>query len=181
MSNKLLSKYDKFCLTTKVDLEALSTLSNEQFQLKPDANKWNLSQLFDHLLGIEKMALMYMMKKSQASDLKTGGIKTWVYSFLLRQNLRSDKKFRIPSVLPQPAADRSIEDIQQEFQRTRAKMLDFVRGWDESKKNLLIFKHPRVGMLSLGQTIKFFGDHWFHHQTQLQELLSLSSKENSHV
>ena len=181
MSNKLLLRYNKYCTKTIADLESLRSLSDEMFQKQHIADQWNLSQLFDHLLSIEKLSLMYMLRKSQATDLKTAGFKTWLYSFLLRQNLRSTKKFRLPAALPQPIANKTAAELLTEFTEIRAKMADFIGKWDDSKKKLLIFKHPRVGMLTLGQTLKFFADHWFHHQPQLKELLQEANKETTHV
>jgi len=181
MSNKLLLRFQKFSDKSIADLIALKSLSDAEFQRQYYSDKWNLSQLFDHLHDVEKASLAYMSKKSQASDLKRAGWRPWLYSFLLRRNLRSNRKFKAPSVLPQPIPTKTVDELLREFTDTRAKFNEFIRHWDGPKKKLLVFKHPRVGMLTLGQTLKFLIDHWHHHQGQLKELLNELNKEKNHV
>ncbi len=175
MRNNLLSGYENYCKNTTAELEVYLNMPNAQFQQEHIVGKWSMAQVFDHLLTVEKGTLMYLLKKAQSEELQNASFRTWLYGFLLRKNLKSAKKFRLPAVLPQPSNEKTAQQLLTELADIRTKMANFIEAWPKQKYRKLVFKHPRAGMLTLQQTLNFIADHWQHHKPQLADLNKAAS------
>ena len=81
--------------------------------------------------------------------------------------LKSPFKFKIPSVLAQPANDASIEVLSDSFKQNIIELKGLIGVLGTEKLGKEIFKHPVLGRLSFYQTINFLTAHFDRHHNQL--------------
>lgn len=172
MNKKVIKNYERYCKKTQAELDSLKYLDTQLLQKQHFEGKWTIIQILDHLLIVEKEILLSIQKKSAEPTLKTVKMRNHFYAFLVKIYLRSGKKVKAPSILPEPTNTAELMQLRQEFDVVRKNTLDFIKAFPDDKKNKLIFRHPLAGMFTLKQTVSFLADHWDHHQPQIKKLKS---------
>ncbi len=172
MAQKLLDRYDRYCQTTLANLKEFDKYSTETLQKELISGKWTLAQVIDHLLSIEKAVYMYMAKKSADPALKTVKFKNKFYHFLTKLVLKSGKKVKAPSVVPDPSNEKDLNTMIAELEKIRTRTRSFIAEWPTENQHKLIFRHPMAGMFTLSQTVEFVAEHWNHHLPQQRALVA---------
>ena len=138
---------------------------------KPSDKDWSLQQVLLHLLQVHQGSLDMLQKEIADLDAKENqGIKSWYSFIMLKLALKSSKKFKAPRAISNVSNDVPINEIASQWNETQKKLLKFIEKYSASIKNKLIFKHPVVGWITLGQTTDFLLNHLKHHQKQIDLL-----------
>ena len=151
----------------------------EVLNRKPTPDSWSALQVIYHLFSSEENILNYMAKKSQADleTLRNKSISSYIRMFLLNRAIKSNKKFKAPPVLEKIPDQLSIIEIEQKYATVRASMALFVNKIKlEKKENKEIFKHPRAGYFTIGQTMKFIEIHFDRHLAQIENAIKIAKK-----
>jgi hypothetical protein len=149
----------------------LDQLDLEQLHMKP-SGKWSAAQVFQHLHDSEKGTTGYLQKKMQApsSEVPSGGIGAAIRSMLLRRALRSRKnQFKAPKMLSDVPENPNYAELKQSYLNTRKEMREILSDIDSKGSSKEYFNHPRVGRLTIGQTLGFLKDHFDRHFDQIKE------------
>lgn len=142
----------------------------------PVPGEWAAAQVIHHLLTAEK-TIVYALRKALAADpsawrLRTLG--TRVRAGLLRLGLRlPGLRFKVPPSLqppPPPEAIAPLAELRAKWAGIRRELEQVLHEFPSSKLNHTVFRHPRAGWLTVGQTVTSVLDHTLHHQQQLSRI-----------
>ena len=141
----------------------------------PAPGQWSAAQVVHHLVLAETGINAYLQKKLASSEqLQRGGLRAKVRSWLLRLALRLPGfRFKTPPRAGiEPATDNlpPLPELRQQWQQVRRQLEQLLNEFPGRQLNHAIFKHPRSGMLTIGQTLDFMLDHVLHHQQQLRRI-----------
>ena len=102
--------------------------------------------------------------------MKDSGVKNQLNATALKLALKSNKRFKAPSVLPVPS-NSSKEKSLKAWNKTRETLNDLFIGLDPSLYKKEIFRHPIAGYLNAEQTLHFINDHMNHHEKQIIRII----------
>jgi uncharacterized damage-inducible protein DinB len=159
------SKNEIIQLVSKVDPAAFKTSSN---------NKWSLGEVLIHIITSEKLAVLYMRKKSLGVDsLKNSGILEPLKLTLLKISQRLPFKYKAPKTIRDhtPEAPEK-EELFKLWEDERKKLKTFLSKIDDKHLDKKIFKHPIAGMFNVAQGVAFLREHLIHHEPQIRRLVS---------
>lgn len=151
-------------------LQLTSGLSEPQAHAKPGPVEWSVVQVLEHIVVIDLNVLRVVQKEIAKSGLRPAGLKAGFRLLMLKLALRYRKKIKAPAVLPEPAGDRSLEEWQREWEKSRQQWRQLLDNVPETLPGKELFKHPLAGYLTLGQTLDFITEHTNHHVPQVQRL-----------
>lgn len=161
-----------------VFIDQIESCTREQRSRAPESG-WNMLQVMEHVLSSEKGTLEYMKRKTQApfGDIPIAGDENSAKSDQLVEALKSDKKWKAPTVLPDPTGAQSFENMLAYWDRLREEYEAFLNDLDPGYFNREIFKHPFAGRLNLFQTLDFLINHLVHHVHQINRLCGKQEAE----
>ncbi|MGB0166324.1 MAG: DinB family protein [Luteibaculum sp.] len=164
--------FKDLCQMQKEDINKLSTWPKEQLYAAPNENSWSAIQVLNHLYLSQKGTFNFLNKQLEnTKDVpKSLAIKNYVADILLSRFLRSDKKVKAPSKLPEPDKDTDFEVLKEKYTALASlgeEILDKIPGKWSGKA---VFRHPRAGWLGTKATFRFLKDHWEHHRYQIKNL-----------
>ncbi|KAA3438575.1 DinB family protein [Rufibacter hautae] len=140
---------------------------------KPSADQWSAAQLLFHLAKVDQQVVNGLEKRlGSGKALRPMRLGTRVRSFLLNLFLRLPIKFKAPPAVSEVPEEVQIPAVIKDWQDTRARLLVLVSGFPENQLNREVFFHPRSGMITLPQTLRFMLEHTEHHRRQMRRLLS---------
>ena len=149
----------------------------------PAPGQWSATQVVHHLVLAETSINAYLQKQLASSEnLLRGGLRAQIRSFILRLALRlPGLKFKAPprAGIEPASADKlpSLPELRQQWQQARRQLEQLLNEFPGRQLHHAIFKHPRSGMLTIGQTLDFMLDHVLHHQQQLRRIAKVVSSE----
>jgi hypothetical protein len=142
----------------------------------PVPGQWAAAQVIHHLLTAEK-TIVRALQKSLATGPNTwrlGTLKHRLRSLLLRLALRlPGLKFKVPTTLPPPPAPEAIRplpELREQWASIRRQLEQVLNEFPGNKLGHTVFRHPRAGWLTVGQTVLSILDHTLHHQRQLNRI-----------
>lgn len=166
----IIDKLENFDVSTKKILKDLSHISNEKLKEK-SGNGWSILQVFSHLNEAEEASLNYMKKKVQAGDkMEAMGFLNNVRMKLTNMALSSSLKWKAPSYISSPHEPVSLEEIENQWLKTRKSIADFVADYPEEYLNKLVYKHPMGGRQDLSNAVDSFIYHQAHHLHQIKRI-----------
>lgn len=168
---KLFRKAQKLSTLQNADLSRFEKYSQEQLWKVPEDGGWSLTQVLNHLYLTQKGTLNFVGQ--QLEDNARLEKITWrerINALGLTYYLRSKKKFKAPSRLPEPLNDTEFSVLKSKYEKLQAQCEDLASKFPNHKAKSKIFKHPRAGWLSITDVIDFMYNHWYHHQFQMQRL-----------
>jgi hypothetical protein len=141
----------------------------------PVPGQWAAAQVIHHLLTAEQRivnALQHSLASSESWRLAT--LKNEVRSVLLRIALRlPGLKFKVPPTLPPPPAPETIAPLptlREQWGSIRRQLEQVLNEFPGNRLSHTVFRHPRAGWLTVGQTVTSILDHTLHHQQQLNRI-----------
>jgi hypothetical protein len=172
MNANLKAVFEKLEREREQILLRVAPLNEEQYR-RSVLGKWSISQILTHLVTSERLALIYLKKKSQGVDsLKNSG---WVEStklILLQLSQRLPIRYRVPtSIAAHTPEALTFEALSHQWQLSRNELKSFLESIDEKHIKKLVFKHPVVGKLDIIQGVTFLREHLLHHLPQINRLL----------
>jgi hypothetical protein len=144
--------------------------------IAPVPGQWAAAQVIHHLLTAERKIVSALQKTlaSGSDSLRVGTLKSQLRSALLRLALRlPGLKFKVPPTLPPPPAPETIAPmpaLRAQWAGIRRELEQVLNEFPSGKLNHTVFRHPRAGWLTIGQTVTSVLDHTLHHQQQLHRI-----------
>ncbi len=161
-------------LQRKKTLDMVRTLSAQQFSQPPSPGKWSVAQILSHLIGGEKLSLLYFQKKIQGVEtLVDTGLWEEVKMMLLIISQRlPGLKFKVPKKIVENTISMvDLTSIEKEWETVRTDLKSFLEKVPHQYTRRKLFKHPRAGYLNIRHALIFFREHVIHHTPQIKKLL----------
>lgn len=142
----------------------------------PVPGQWAAAQVIHHLLSAEKKIVNALHKAlaTSADTWRLSTLKSKVRSTILRLALRlPGLKFKVPPTLaPPPTPDEiaPLPELRAQWQSIRRQLEMVLNEFPSNKMQHTVFRHPRAGWLTVGQTVTSILDHTLHHQQQLNRI-----------
>ncbi len=150
---------------------AIDPFTDDERHWKSSSESWSMVQVAEHLYNAE-VGIYRFLRKSLTSDLHEKiTFRSRLKSLFLRVMLRSSYKIKVPpikEIMPQDRPD--LNALRQRWLDLRLQYQQLLEEFPEEKVDKLIFKHPRAGMLSINQTLRFMADHITHHLHQIERI-----------
>ena len=168
----LVEQLDRATENALVSAEALGPRA----YVAPVPGQWAAAQVVHHLLTAEK-SIVAALRKALASSpdaWRLGTLKSRLRGALLRVALRlPGLKFKVPPTLPPPPAPEHLAplpELREQWASVRRQLEQVLHEFPGNKLNHTVFRHPRAGWLTVGQTVASLLDHTLHHQQQLNRI-----------
>ena len=163
-------KYKQLEAINQSLLSDISQLSEEDLLRRPDDKSWCIIQVLDHVKNTELGTLLYIRKKLKYGGLKNLSWSAGLRNFLMKSVNNSSVRFKMPSVLLQPEASKTLDQIITEWSELRTKWHGLFDEFPKEHLDKAIFKHPFFGRLSLSQAIDSMTTHQNHHIKQINRI-----------
>lgn len=171
MNPKLEAKYLHLEQTRNRLLDELESLDEAQRNTCPAEGKWSINQHVAHLVIAEEVTLGGIRYKLQRQDeLRESTFSQSLKALLLRLALKSGRKYKAPPQVATVPDTAELAMLRQQWDKVRFELEDELSDLPEHLLGKSIFKHPRVGYLTIGQALTFLQDHFDHHVAILQRL-----------
>ncbi|MFB9862569.1 DinB family protein [Rufibacter immobilis] len=139
----------------------------------PQPGQWSAAQLLYHLAQVDQQVILGLEKRlASGKALRPVRTSTRIKSFLLNLFLRLPIKFKAPPAVREVPEQVEVPEVVQQWQDMRARLHQILLSYPEHQLDKEIFFHPRSGMLTLPQTLRFMVEHTEHHRRQMKRLLS---------
>lgn len=175
MTNRLHLLIEQLDRATERALATAEALGPRAY-VAPVPAQWSAAQVVHHLLTAEK-TIVAALRRTLAADhsaLRLTNLKGKIRGLLLRLALRvPGLKFKVPPSLtppPPPEAIAPLPELRAEWQHIRRDLEQVLHEFPGTKLNHTVFRHPRAGWLTIGQTVNSVLDHTLHHQQQLNRI-----------
>ncbi len=178
-TNKLVLKYIELANLKGQILKSVESYSVEQLNFKPSESEWSISQVIEHLIESEtgtNKYISYRLKNIQ--EQPSVGLANFLKSKVLNKKLKSDQKFKVPSVLSEPEVGADYPSVKEKWDKARLYLIQTVENYPKEQLNKAVFKHPRAGLLSMNQTLAFMINHLNHHIPQIDRLRLMLEDQN---
>lgn len=151
----------------------LNDFSESQLHFVPESGHWNILQVVDHIVKVERQTLSFIQNFDFARKDEKVGLKQALNFLLLKMALKSNLKFKIPTKEVAPEI-RSAPDVLAEWEKVRNELATFLHNFPPHRLQNFVFFHPRSGKLNIFQTLDFLIDHMKHHQQQINRISNSS-------
>jgi hypothetical protein len=175
MTNRLHLLIEQLDRATEQALATAEALGPRAY-VHPVPGQWAAAQVIHHLLTAEK-SIAGALRRSLATDSakwRLSTLKHKLRSLLLRLALRvPGLRFKVPPTLlppPDPATIVPLPELRAEWASVRRELEQVLHEFPGTKLNHTVFRHPRAGWLTIGQTVTSVLDHTLHHQQQLNRI-----------
>lgn len=174
MDKKILTYFKRLERSKHNLLALVNGVPHEKLNTKPAEGRWSIAQVLYHMKEAEKLPLAYMKKKTlDPNALYPSTLKQQLRSYLLQISLFLPLKFEAPRVVKDGIPEEiHLEELKRDWEVVRKDMKAFLENLDPALYNKKIFKHPRIGMINIKQTMDFFQSHFDHHVPQVKGLLA---------
>jgi DinB superfamily len=171
MIPELESKWNHLVASKDDFLKAIAEINLEKFHTNP-ADGWSASQVAEHILSAETGTLGYMKKKSSGGwdQLDDTADEHHSNSTAINNRLKSEERYKAPSVLPEPENKISLEEFSVAWNSLRAEMKEFLEQVEKQHEHKLVFRQPIAGMLNVHQAVEFMNNHLRHHLPQIDRI-----------
>ena len=171
MKRKLHKAYDKLEKQREEVLRKIEKLSRDQLSWNPAEGKWNILQVFAHLIKAESLSLKFIERSySRYSELPDAGISSAIRFRLLKWGLKLPISYKAPAMADTTGYNPDFDELVSDWKKVRNRLNVFIEECDEASLGKALYKHPRAGDLNLRQAIEFMHFHINHHEKQLQNL-----------
>ena len=136
-----------------------------------DIEGWNPSEVIQHLTISEKGILGYVKKKTSSGwlGLEEANEETQLRGKILLERLATSEKYPAPEFIPKPERGIPLNDAIAEWIRHRHELTQYFNTAPIESLNLLVFRQPAAGMLTLIQAVNFIASHIEHHFQQIDQ------------
>ena len=90
----------------------------------------------------------------------------------MKKAYRSSRKFNAPDGVVPKGEYSSLDSLKTDFMAFRKSLLDFLQDMEGEKYDLVMYKHPFFGRLTLLQMLEFFEGHALRHGKQIDKIIA---------
>ncbi|WP_048920118.1 DinB family protein [Rufibacter radiotolerans] len=135
--------------------------------------QWSAAQVLYHLAQVDQLVVGSLAKRiASEKPLRAYGWGTRFRGFLLNLFLKLPIKFKAPAAVQEVPDQVVVPQVIQQWQETREQLHRFLTAYQPEYLDKEVFFHPRSGMITLPQTLRFMVEHTEHHRRQMRRLLS---------
>jgi hypothetical protein len=175
MTHRLHLLVEQLDRATENALAAAEALGSRAY-VPPVPGQWAAAQVIHHLLTAEQRIVNALQKSlaTSSDSWRLSTLKNKLRGALLRMALRlPGLKFKVPPTLPPPPAPEtivSLATLREQWSSIRRQLEQVLNEFPGDKLSHTVFRHPRAGWLTVGQTVTSILDHTLHHQQQLNRI-----------
>jgi hypothetical protein len=172
MLKELNTAYSNLEMHFRELITELAELNHADFNHSPAPGKWSCGQILEHLYLSFTGTNLYLQKKLQYPEsFGQNRLMAFLRSKTLTFFLNSNIKLKAPKRLE---ATQEVVD----FRETTEKLNEQIRilksileGFPPSLRYKNVFRHPIVGLITIGQTVHFMDEHLIHHSKQINGII----------
>ncbi|MFJ8244346.1 DinB family protein [Peribacillus asahii] len=154
-------------------VKEITSLSYDQFNMRPGMNKWSIAQVCHHLVLVEKASTKAIIWGLEEID-STQKERKKIHLILDRK-----KKIKAPKIVEPDVEPFEVQQIIDLLSDSRKELLTFLSTVEDksilAKKSV---KHPAFGELPLDQWIEMIYLHEQRHIEQIKEIKLLLDAKN---
>jgi len=158
-----------------VDLfEDLKDYTDSTLNLSPKEGAWSVLEIMQHLMLAERASLNYIQHKlAEEPVFERAGVGASLRSFMLKSALSMPIKYKAPFTIGKDAfmSNPTFWEVAKEWRTDRTTLKDFLISLPNEFFDKAIYKHPRVGHVSLNGMITFHDKHFDRHLKQIKRTL----------
>lgn len=145
--------------------EQIDSLTNEQFNEKPDEESWSPKEIMDHLVKME-LTIIKGIKKELANPASPSAKKKPIQLSTLRI-----VKVKAPAHTVPSGEYKRTEEMKAQLHQARMELLSLYKSSNPSILKEKSLKHPIFGQVPLIQWFPFVGLHEKRHSKQLEKTI----------
>ncbi|MCB0507237.1 MAG: DinB family protein [Chitinophagales bacterium] len=172
MNEQLIKDYKDIEVLKQKYLERTASLSDEILNKIPSNGGWSVGQVLYHC-GFAEDGIIKIIHKNLAENkvkLKSDFLSI-LRSKLLVVFLKSPLKFKAPKVVSSVPEHVSYDEMKKYYKKNSVEFQKILNELPSDLEDKFIFKHPILGLFNIQQTLDFLGEHYQHHERQLDALL----------
>jgi len=167
----LYSKFDQLEKTKREVLNMVKDKNNQDLNTS-DEGSWSINQVLYHHYLAEKLTIEYINKKlSENGSLENAGITELLKSKLLNLLLWLPIKFKSPKRIADVPETIELNNLINDWSSLRNELKKIINNFSDKAIGSKVFLHPRVGMITMSQTLDFIDMHLKHHIPQIKNQL----------
>lgn len=173
MTHRLHLRLDQLERATENLLRAAEALG-PAVATTPAPGQWSAAQVVHHLFVTETAIIGQVDKNLRQAGLSAPSLADSLRALLIRV------VFRLPGIrvraprgvgeLTEGAVVAPLPELKTEWQATRRRLEQLLNEFPPALLRRAVFRHPRSGLMTIGQTLDFMLDHVLHHQQQLRRI-----------
>lgn len=155
--------------------DALDAIPEDDFQKKPPGGGWSLSELYSHLIQVNRLALISIEKCINGTAKKNSRYTHWKVWLIMLFGKLPPGRIQAPQRIAEMVSLISREEA-------RNQLIMFGERFNEVWQNIpkasphLKVSHPVLGPLNARQWLRFIDIHTRHHKPQFHRIsLAVSS------
>jgi DinB superfamily len=171
MNSSFQKKFAEIEKTKARLFDMIEGLSEAEIDKKPAENEWSISQVIQHLTGSESLSNGYITKKmTDYQDVNPYWLKSKIAYYKLVYAFDFTKqKFKSPAFIDLDE-NKTKATLLKDWSDSRALLAEILGKVPEKYVHSSLFKHPRVGKMTLIDMMSFFNIHIHRHLTQIQKI-----------
>ncbi|MEI4768106.1 DinB family protein [Psychrobacillus sp. FJAT-51614] len=145
----------------------LDQINDEQFNQKPEPNKWSPKEIIDHLVKLEKVVskgINYELKNTESPKANRKPIQLTTIRVI---------KAKAPTYIIPSEEYQTKEEMKDALHQSRMVLLTIYETTDKQVLKNKSLKHPIFGQLPLIQWLSFVGYHEKRHLKQLEKTIEI--------
>ena len=158
-----------------VDLfEDLKDYTDSTLDLSPKEGAWSVLEIMQHLMLAERTSLNYIQHRIKEEPVfDKAGVGASLRSFVLKSAMSIPLKYKAPFATGKDAfmSNPTFWEVAKEWRTDRTTLKDFLTNLPAEFYDKAIYKHPRVGHVSLNGMITFHDKHFDRHLKQIKRTL----------
>ncbi|MBL0047441.1 MAG: DinB family protein [Bacteroidetes bacterium] len=171
MNSSLQKQFDALEKQRLQLLREVSDCPIELLNKNPQADKWSINQIIQHLILAEELSQKSIKAKLLTGKFESAGMMTHVRTLLLKVFLRSSVKFKAPVAVSKIPENLALEELYQKWEQSRRQLNELLESIPQSMLNKYIFKHPVAGKMNLHGGLAFMQEHVRRHAQQIKRII----------
>jgi uncharacterized damage-inducible protein DinB len=169
----LSSTLDRLQSDRRALLDSLAGVDADRLRRPRDDGGWSVLQIMGHLALAEHHTLVSIRKRIQdPSTLTRAGAKSFWRMAAVVVALRTPLRIKAPERTAHPEPNTSLDAVREHWDGVRQDWQELIDGFPPSLLDRAVFRHPRVGLVSLAHTLAFLRAHQDHHGRQIRHRLA---------
>lgn len=172
MEKKLLRQFDALETQRQQLLQRVASLSDEQLNKIPAADKWSINQIIFHVILAEELSYKSIKAKVISSkDFQKASVMSFVRSTLLKLVLRSPRKFKAPLIVSKMPEKSDLLELVTKWEEVRLLTKELLESLPPHLLDKYIYKHPVAGKMDIYCGLDFLNEHLRRHQIQIEKMI----------
>jgi DinB superfamily len=163
--------FDEIEKTKLILFQLIEGLSDEEISTKPAVDEWSISQVIQHLTSSESLSNGYITKKmTNYKDVNPYWFKSKIgYYKLYYVFYFTNQKYKSPAFIDLDE-HKSKEELIKEWNASRVLLASILAKVPNKYVHSSLFKHPKVGKMTLKDMMSFFNIHIQRHTYQIKKI-----------